>query len=71
MTHQLYTPSDFTDEQYYEYRGVARMVIDGGLGICKVCGAGESQLDDYPTCAEYFNTTQNEVSEGVTNEPAS
>lgn len=53
MTHRLYEPKDFTSEQYYEDKGVAVLVIDGGLGICKVCGAAESQLADWPTCQEF------------------
>jgi hypothetical protein len=53
MTHHLYKPSDFTDKQYYDNLGFARMVIDGGLCICSVCSAAESELDDYPTCEDY------------------
>lgn len=51
--HALYKPSDFTDQEYYEGNGLAKMVIDGGLGICKNCGACEIELDQYPSCADF------------------
>lgn len=47
--HDLYTPADFTNEEH-ERSQLAKMVIDGGLGICKRCGAGEAQLDEFATC---------------------
>ena len=50
--HTLFTAADFTNEEW-ERGGLARMVIDGGLGICKFCGAGEIELDNYPTCRDY------------------
>ena len=53
MTHQLYKPSDFNNEQYCDNLGFARMVIDGGLNICSICSAAESELDDYPTCEDF------------------
>lgn len=40
----MLTKDDFKPE---ERDGVvARMVLDGGLAICKLCGAGESELDE-------------------------
>jgi hypothetical protein len=53
MKHELYTPDDFTSEEYYRGNVLAIAVIDGGLGVCKSCGAAEVQLDDFPTCKEY------------------
>lgn len=53
MAHELYTTADFTEEEYQRRNQLAVMVIDGGLGICKRCGAGESELDDWPTCQAY------------------
>jgi len=50
--HTLYTTADFTNEEY-ERSSLAKMVIDGGLGICMKCGAGESELDEFATCREY------------------
>lgn len=45
--HELYTDKDFenwTGEEM-EDSWTARAVLDGGLGICKKCGDGESGLD--------------------------
>jgi hypothetical protein len=50
--HTLYTAKDFTGEEV-ERSSLARMVVEGGLGICKKCGAGEADLDEFPTCREY------------------
>lgn len=46
-THTLYQQGDTTPSE-----SVAKYVHEWGLSICKVCGAGESELDDY-TCEEY------------------
>ena len=59
--HNLLRPEDFTNEDYVEDRSVARLVVDGGLGICRRCGAGESQLDDFPNC-EAFELHSNRAS---------
>ncbi|MFU1607355.1 hypothetical protein ACM25O_13300 [Sulfitobacter pontiacus] len=50
--HTLYKSADFSNEEY-ERGGIAKMVIDGGLGICKSCGAGEAELDEFATCRDY------------------
>ncbi|MEP1253737.1 MAG: hypothetical protein ABJI29_03205 [Alphaproteobacteria bacterium] len=50
--HDLYTPADFTNEEM-ESSSTARLVVLGGLGICKKCGAGEAQLDKHPTCESF------------------
>lgn len=50
--HDLYGPEDFTQEEL-DNRQLARLVVLGGLGICKRCKAAECELDDYPTCAAY------------------
>lgn len=44
--HTLYESSDFTDEEYARRNQLAVMVIDGGLGVCKNCGACERELDE-------------------------
>lgn len=45
--HQLFTSQDFKhmSGQEQEDNWTARMVLDGGLSICKVCGEGESGLE--------------------------
>ena len=53
--HILYEPKDFAQLQVDQSIVLARLVLDGGLSICKLCGAGEVELDDYPTCEEYGN----------------
>lgn len=53
MGHNLYKPKDFTAEQIDRREKVAIMVVEGGLEICKDCGAGEMDLDGYDTCEEY------------------
>lgn len=49
--HVLYTREDFTDEEL-ENNNLARMVVEGGLDICKLCGGGESDLLNNPTCED-------------------
>lgn len=51
--HELYQPKDFTEEEYQRRNQLAVMVIDGGLGICKRCGAGEVELETWVTCEAY------------------
>ena len=51
--HTLYTPADFTSEEYGRANSIALLVIDDGFRMCKKCGAGNQQLDDYKTCADY------------------
>ena len=53
--HVLYKPSDFSydDESY-----LSDIVINGGLSVCKHCGAYESGLDEYPTCEEWRNRVE-------------
>ena len=53
MSHVLYEPKDFTREEAERRNALYIVVVEQGLGVCKQCGAGESELDDYPTCAEY------------------
>lgn len=43
--HELHVDSDFR----HEPDGViSKLVIEGGLGICRNCGAGEAELDEAP-----------------------
>jgi len=48
IKHQLYTSEDFKhmSGQEMEESWVARMVLEGGLSICKICGEGEAGLDN-------------------------
>ena len=54
MTHECYTPSDFSEEKG-EPSQLAIVVCEWGLGVCKHCGAAEIQLTEWPTCEEYKN----------------
>lgn len=45
--HLLYTP-ETCDHAHTD--GGNCPVCDGGLGVCRVCGKAESELDDCPTC---------------------
>ena len=51
--HTFYTPEDFTQEEIDNNNRLARMVIDGGLYICKRCGAAEGELVEYVDCESY------------------
>ncbi|KVV40825.1 hypothetical protein WT27_12910 [Burkholderia territorii] len=42
MEHHLYTNADLKDKP--EGSTLYRLVCEGGLGICKVCGLGEGSL---------------------------
>jgi hypothetical protein len=53
MSHKLYTSDDFTEEEYYRRNVLAIAVIDGGLDVCKQCGAAGIQIFHFPTCEEY------------------
>jgi len=44
-SHELYTDTDFTDEECDRGNPLARLVVDGGLAICKKCGKGEADLE--------------------------
>ena len=45
MGHVLYTAADFTNEEIERGGALVNAVIDGGLGVCKKCGAAEIELD--------------------------
>ena len=53
MGHTLYEPSDFTTEELDRRNALAVAVCEGGLGVCKVCGATEAELNNHPNCASY------------------
>jgi hypothetical protein len=53
MAHELYTSRDFTNEEYGRGNALAIAVIDGGLGVCKRCGASEAELEEWSSCADY------------------
>lgn len=53
MKHELHTPSDFTNEDMDKRCPTALAVCDGGLYVCKECGAAEQDLVDHPTCEQY------------------
>lgn len=67
--HELYEPKDFTNEEV-ERNSLAKMVVIGGLGICKKCGAGESELDDWPTCTEFKSRNAQPVATAVSSNPS-
>lgn len=49
--HVLYTEKDFSKRATFdEPCELERLVCEGGLAICKVCGKGEIQLDENPVC---------------------
>lgn len=52
-SHLLYTAEDFTNEELDRRNQLAVLVVEGGLGVCKKCGAAEVELDDYKTCEAY------------------
>jgi len=59
--HVLYEPEDFTQAEYERRNVIAVMVIDGGLGVCKRCGASEYELKRWPTCEAYHAKTRAEL----------
>lgn len=50
--HVFYTPSNFTTEEIDRRNLLAIAVVEGGLKICKKCGAAEAELSKFATCAE-------------------
>lgn len=61
MPHEFYTSEDFTNEEYEFSNVIAKMVIDGGLQICKKCGAAEIELEQYETCEAFHNRPHGEL----------
>lgn len=53
MAHKLYTPDDFTQEERERRNAIYVAVVEGGLRFCKQCGATESELDGFLSCAEF------------------
>lgn len=53
--HILYKPEDFNEYEKNQDNALYWMVVKQNLGVCKQCGAGEAELDDYSTCEEYRN----------------
>lgn len=51
--HVFYKPSDFTPEEL-ETNAIAKLVVEGGLQVCKSCGAAESDLQFFTTCGTYL-----------------
>lgn len=51
--HILYEPSDFTEEEAERRNLIYINVVEGGLGICKCCGAAEQDLLDFDNCEDY------------------
>ena len=51
--HILFTSKDFTSKEYSRGNIIAKSVIDGGLKICKCCGAAEVDLEKYPSCQSF------------------
>lgn len=57
--HVLYVNEDFdhSDDNVID-SCTYKAVVEGGLGVCKHCGAYESGLDEYPTCEEWRNRVE-------------
>lgn len=53
MGHVLYTPADFNSEERQRRNQLYVLVVEGGLDVCKQCGASEIELDRWPTCSDY------------------
>ena len=49
--HLLYTSADFTREEADQRNALYVHVVEGGLSVCKVCGAAEIELSEM-TCAD-------------------
>lgn len=58
--HELYKASDFTAEEIDRGNQLAKAVCEGGLGVCKRCGAAEIELDQFKTCEEFNANKRNE-----------
>ncbi len=52
-SHTLYKSKDFTNEEYERRNRLAVAVIDGGLSVCKYCGAAEMEISTWKSCAAY------------------
>lgn len=46
MPHVLYTDKDFTVEEVQRGNHLAKMVVEWGLSVCKICGAAECELEN-------------------------
>ena len=58
--HILYRADDFTHEEIERKNKLAVAVIEGGLSVCKRCGAVESDVFDFGTCKEYTDHKRKE-----------
>lgn len=53
--HVLWEASDFDDADDHVRDGALyRAVVEGGLGVCKLCGAYEQDLVEHETCESYL-----------------
>lgn len=52
--HELYTDTDFNDEERESRNQLYVNVVEGGLGVCKKCGAAEQDLLDFDNCTDYI-----------------
>jgi hypothetical protein len=52
VRHILYEMSDFTRKELWgdPPNQLAKLVCEGGLAVCKVCGKAEVELEDNPEC---------------------
>lgn len=57
--HELYKPEDFNSEERQRRNRLYVMVVEGGLAICKRCGAAEVEIETWPTCAGYRAAQKN------------
>jgi hypothetical protein len=51
--HLLYNSADFNSEERQRRNALYVAVVEGGLGVCKRCGAGENELETWVTCTAY------------------
>jgi hypothetical protein len=56
MAHELITPAACRADHWdADGHPVSCLTCDGGLGICRLCGAAEHELEVWPTCEAFRN----------------
>lgn len=58
--HKLYAEKDFNQAERDSRNALYVVVVEGGLDVCKQCGAAESELDDFPAC-RYYDAHRREI----------
>lgn len=57
--HELYAPADFNSDERQRRNALYVAVVEGGLGVCKRCGAAEVELETWVTCQAYRTAMSN------------